>query len=206
MSYSIGQFRRTQLADSAYKSAIDYEKTTVTTDSFSDVAVTASLSSDSSYYLSFRVTKRSDSVQDFTLKLQSSTQTQTIDTFSCPKGSGNAEYEIIITPNGTYDELVFELERIVTDYSNPREMKITITNFFLINNIISSLDTTEIKKIGIQGNPGQLMCINGEQIRIGKSGVYELDNGYTVTSIGFVIKASSIAVDGLDYFIIDYQY
>lgn len=43
------------------------------------------------------------------------------------------------------------------------------------------------------------MCINGEQIRIGKSGIYEINNGINITFISFIPKES-------DYFIFDYEY
>jgi len=50
------------------------------------------------------------------------------------------------------------------------------------------------------------MCINGEQIRIGKSGIYELNNGIAVSFIGFIPKESTTSSDGLDYFIMDFEY
>ena len=51
-----------------------------------------------------------------------------------------------------------------------------------------------------------MMCINGEEIHIGRSGVYELYFNISVDFLGFVIKKSSQTQDGLDYFILDYQY
>ena len=45
-----------------------------------------------------------------------------------------------------------------------------------------------------------LMCINGEQIRNNRSGIYEINNDkIKIKSIGFVPK-------GNDYFIMDYEY
>ena len=44
-----------------------------------------------------------------------------------------------------------------------------------------------------------LMCINREQIRIGKNGIYEINNGVEIKSIGFVPADN-------DYFIMDYEY
>ena len=35
-----------------------------------------------------------------------------------------------------------------------------------------------------------LMCINKEQIRIGKSGIYEINNGIKINFIGFVPKST----------------
>ena len=48
------------------------------------------------------------------------------------------------------------------------------------------------------------MCINGEQIRIGKSGIYELNNGIMISFIGFIPKQSES--NKLDYFIMDFEY
>jgi len=212
MSYTVKQFRRTQLSETDYKTPISYTMGTVTTTSggvsFSDVNISASLSASQSYYLVFTVAQKDDSVQDFTIKLTSSTSDsyQVIDTLSCPIGKGTQTYEFIFTPSMAYDEVVFELARISADYINGRVAEIEVSDFSAITDIMGQLGTTEIQKIGIQGVPGQLMCINGEQIRIGRSGIYEIDNGYSITSIGFIVKKSSTSTDGLDYFTIDYQY
>jgi hypothetical protein len=44
-----------------------------------------------------------------------------------------------------------------------------------------------------------LLAVNGEEIKIGQSNFYELDD-FTITSLGVVAK------DGSDRFTIDYQY
>ena len=67
-------------------------------------------------------------------------------------------------------------------------------------------DLEYLTKIGIQGPPSLLMCINREQIRIGKTGIYEINNGINITSISFVPKTSTLSSDGLDYFIMDFEY
>ena len=45
------------------------------------------------------------------------------------------------------------------------------------------------------------MCIDGEQIRIGRSGLYEINNGVVISFLGFIV-----AEDDNKYFILDYQY
>ena len=47
-----------------------------------------------------------------------------------------------------------------------------------------------LKQIGVQGPPGLLMSINGEPIRIGRSGLYEINNGINTTFIGFIVEAN----------------
>ena len=92
-------------------------------------------------------------------------------------------------------------------------MNIEVNDFYAIHNIIEDLssnlnysDLEELAKIGVQGPPGLIMCINREQIRIGRTGIYELNNGMKIQSIGFVLKKSDFYLDGTDYFIMDFQY
>ena len=58
-----------------------------------------------------------------------------------------------------------------------------------------------LKQIGVQGPPGTLMCIEGEQIRIGRSGIYEINNGVVISFLGFVLHE-----DDENQFFLDYQY
>lgn len=148
------------------------------------------------------------------------------------KTSKYAYYETIIAPNNTYDQLAIILSRTVIDYyseNDPetglpwdppekwreykgREIKIepSLCKIAIINNVIGSntLSTSTLNKIGIQGPPGLLMCINGEPIRIGPSGIYEIRNGYKIKFLSFIIRESE-EEDGTyktDNFIVDYQY
>ena len=45
------------------------------------------------------------------------------------------------------------------------------------------------------------MCINGESIYIGRTGIYEINYGISISSIGFVVEP-----DDNKNFIMDYQY
>ena len=70
--------------------------------------------------------------------------------------------------------------------------------------IIDYIDTNgtgQIKQIGIQSAPGFQMCIDGEQIRIGRSGLYEIKNGVIIKFIGFVIDP-----EDNQHFMLDYLY
>jgi len=75
-----------------------------------------------------------------------------------------------------------------------RVMNIEIKSFTRLIDVIATLKNTYsnlayLTKIGIQGPPSMLMCINGEEIRIGKSGIYEINNDIIkITSISFVPK------------------
>jgi hypothetical protein len=61
--------------------------------------------------------------------------------------------------------------------------------------------------MGIQGPTGLLFSMNGEEIRIGKSGIYEVQD-FPIENLGFVIKDTSPVPyqDGKDFFIMDFQY
>ena len=143
-----------------------------------------------------------------------------------------AVYETIISPNASYAQLNVILAREIIDYYttvNPeggqwdqsdienykgREIEIDVnkTQIYHIKNQISS--NSPWIKLGIQGPPGMLMCINGEPIRIGPSGIYEIRNGYKIYFLGFIIKNYDKIVNEdtgeeeicQDSFIIDYQY
>lgn len=171
-----------------------------------------------SYYLQFEVEKRMDSVQKFYLKLKNTTQTedneQLIQEFVVPTGNDTMYFEVIFTPNATYNQILWELQRTTLDYQSDqgRLMNITVKNFTQLINVISTLqqtytNITYLTKIGIQGPPSLLMCINGEQIRIGKSGIYEINNDLIkINFISFVPKQNTLSSNGIDYFIMDFEY
>lgn len=232
MSYNIGQFRRTQrpiedymtsyVENTNYKLNSAYP-TKIDTYTFNDFAIEMvngnSLSALYSYYLVFRVNNPVDNKvptdQTITIKLknENSETVQTIKTVS--KGSNS----VLITPIATFKYIVFELERVSQDYTYKnedtntfgRKMDIKIETFGLIKNILTDFINLKepLIKIGVQGPKGLVMCINGEEIRIGNSGIYEIDNGMKINYFGVILNSdrSSMAYpDNYQYFILDYQY
>ncbi len=166
---------------------------------------------ENSYYLNFKVQRHLNDEQHFRLKLRHEDEDETkireqyLEDYIVHKGNSDyAYFEIVFTPNASYETIIWELQRTTSDYTdNPRTMTVQILNFSQINNIIPQLPlpaNTKLTKIGIQGPPSMLMCINGEQIRNSRSGIYEINNDkIKIKSIGFVPK-------GNDYFIMDYEY
>lgn len=230
---SVGQFRRTQL-DSYYES-ISFDLTTQETESnietmgikFVNPCVlvkSTTLTSQNNYYLKFKVSYREDSSQSFNVRIRNSNSEdannyQNLRSYSVNQGIGSTIFEMVFSPNATYNQVVFELNRIPLDYTTENDdgtygrlMIIEILEFNSLNNVIDYLSSsysglTKLNKIGIQGPPGLLMCINGEEIRIGRSGIYEINNNsITISFIGFILKESAFTQDGLDYFIMDFQY
>ena len=66
---------------------------------------------------------------------------------------------------------------------------------------------TELNHIAVWGHPEQILTINGEEIKIGKSGFYELKD-FNITNLGIVVeKQQSSDINNVrDTFTIDYEY
>ena len=172
-----------------------------------------------SYYIRFKIFKQATK-QLITVRLinteKTSDNVQTIETIEIEAGDANdySTFELILSPNDnhTYNQIYFELNRELIDYNTlnqdgtyGRIITIAIDRLDKIYNVIDFLQTSienknALKQIGVQGPPGLLMSINGEAIRIGRSGLYEINNGINTTFIGFIIEADE------KYFILDYQY
>lgn len=230
MSYNIGQLRRNQI--NSYSTALSYRQDLIRNENsiidFYDQCMYLSganiVSSIYSYYLKFEVTQLPEVIQEFSIKLQSDEVTvdniQNIRSFVVKQGLGTTTFELIFTPNSNYNQIIFELKRMALDFytdngdgTRGRIMNIKILQFDRVINVISSYlaknfpGMTSLKKIGIQGPPGLLFCIDGEEIRIGRSGIYELYNeDITISYIGFIIKDSLFTQDGKDFFIMDFKY
>ena len=182
-----------------------------------------------SYYLRFTVDRKMPETlgggtipgtQSITVKLHNSTaqtnNTQFIDTIIVSEGAGKETFEMIIQPNANYDAIDFTLSRSAIEYntinddgSYGREATVVVEKLTEVLNIIESIsgaidNKTSLKQIGVQARPGMLMAINGEGIKVGRSGIYEINNGVVVNSIGFVIESGDN--NQSNYFILDYQY
>lgn len=231
MSYNIGQFRRPQL--SSYSTSLSMTLSRQQTEGatsgdilFYNACGNLSgdniINSQNCYYLRFGVGQRSDSQQTFYLKLRNVSETedneQLIEEFKVTRGTGTTYFEVLLAPNATYNQILWELQRTALDYTMlnadgtyGRVMNIVDYTYTRLVDVLATLKSTYsgmeyLTKIGIQGPPSLLMCINREQIRIGKTGIYEINNGINITSISFVPKESTLSSDGLDYFIMDFQY
>ncbi|AXF52529.1 MAG: carbohydrate binding domain protein [Caudoviricetes sp.] len=217
--YQIGQVTKNQI--SSYLTNITYRKDLVNTEdtiiAFQNPRLVLSgsnvLSSMYTYYLSFKVRQNATYAQDFTVKLKSDAENtevpfQDIKKFNVKKGNSYSTFEFVFTPNSTFNQVIFELQRLNIDFTGTsRVLNIEITNFSRVNNIISDYlipkysGLSNLKKIGIQGKPGLLFTINGEEIRVGRSGIYELyHKDITISYLGFV------AIDDDNHFILDFKY
>lgn len=169
-----------------------------------------------SYYLRFRIPK-TDIKQIVTIKLintnKKTDNIQNLGIIEIETGIDYSCFEMVITPNQVYNQIKFELNRENIDYTIKNEdgsygriLSIAIENFSKIYNVLDYITNIgeqikSFKQIGVQGFPGLGMCINGEYIRIGKSGLYELNNGVNVSFIGFIQEK-----EDKNYFLLDYKY
>lgn len=225
-TYQIGQFRKT--ATNSYMTNVSFSLNNINTTGTYSSAVTfvdkvvkissGNLERDISYYLNFTVARLKDSDQVISVYLKNSSDEnfsniQNLYTYTIEAGPASSivPIELIITPDNAYDEIVFELQRIAEDYmldnkdgTYGRKLNITIPYLTRLTNILKYLGLIRLAKIGVQGPPGLLMSINGEEIRIGRSGIYEMIYDMTIESVGFVVKDSNSSNN--NYFVMDYQY
>ena len=81
----------------------------------------------------------------------------------------------------------------------------------VINNILPTLGSGNdakyyaMEKIGIQTKPGTLLCVNHEPIRVGRSGIYEVNNGVKVYFVG-ICGPDGDNKDNINEFVLDYAY
>lgn len=187
------------------KNASDNGVSGASLDPFSDecVQTMVPMTAGRNYYFHGKI-KRLDSEQKFYIKLinyanQSSgseeAKEQYIKTIIV-QGGDNKEWvdvEFIFTPLVQFDTILFQLQRTIEDYrESTRYPTIVYQELSIINNIISSqiADGISLLKIGVQSRPGLMMCINGEEVRTGRTGIYEIRNGViTVTSFSVVHAA-----------------
>lgn len=198
------------------------------------VKVTDGLTKGEKYYFKAKI-KRLPQEQIFYIKLFSSLQQddkeQYIKTITIQGGSEKewVNVEFIFSPLlDTFDSILFQLKREPYDYvpSTTRTPIIYYQELSIINNIITlfAQENTELIKIGVQALPGTMLCINGEEIHIGKTGIYELKNKFITTSFFSVVKGSIDTEDNysslssslcgfdkpknrtIDFFILDYMY
>jgi hypothetical protein len=206
MSYLVGQIRRNQI--SSFSTDVNYTSNVESNNPY--LAIDGTLSANVSYYLQFKV-KQGDERENFILKLKNEAIEQSVQTFHVTKGNDYTTFELIFTPNRTYSKVAFELNREDANDAN-KVLDIEILNFYLVKNIVTELQSKfsglkKLKKIGIQGPPGLLFVLDGDEIRIGKTGIYELYNdSITVAYLGFCIKESNQTFDGKDFFILDFTY
>lgn len=138
--------------------------------------------------------------QVFHVKLMNRNDTskqQYVKTIRIPSGTTDAasmiSIEFTFKPIVKFDTLVFELQRETYDYANPRVTHILMEEISLVKNILPTLvGASNLVKIGVQGTSGVRMCINNEDIMIGRTGIYEIKNGVVEIDYFSVVAAGQL--------------
>ena len=101
--------------------------------------------------------------------------------------------EFIFHPLIQFDTILFQLKRTVNDYRNEmRYPKICYQQLGYLKNIINSKinEGISLLKIGVQSHPGLALCVNGEEIRISRTGIFEVKNGVIPVKFFSVAEAA----------------
>lgn len=118
-------------------------------------------------------------------------------------------FEVVFTPNNSYKFLAFEMKKVSYDYIYGfRDTLNTSTLNFDDKGdlcVIKNILPIGSDKIGVQSQPGSLLCVNHEPIRIGRSGIYEVNNGVKISFVG-VLAPNGSRDENVKDFILDYAW
>ena len=201
MAYIIGQYNHNNASSddasfitpittgnaSRYSNSGDVGSISSSANYFADECITnLNLVSSEYYYFRCQI-KRMVMPQTFTIKLINYNDAgNAVEQFIkqiTVQGGNRQEWvnvEFIFSPVISFDTILFQLQRTMDDYQGSiRYPKIAYQQLGIINNIINSKIENNILllKIGVQSHPGLTMCINGEEIHISKTGIFEIKNG-----------------------------
>lgn len=132
-----------------------------------------------------------------------------------PDQSENIRYfshTAVFTPKEDYHYLVYKLSRIAYDATDTERDWLTKADnvkysgdqgdICQLNNICPQ---KPLLKMGFQARPGTLIVVNKAPIRIGRSGIYELNNGTKIYSI-MITAPGGQDNSKIDAFLLDYAY
>ena len=227
MSFKIGQLRRNQISSYQneipliHNTSIGIKQHSTETGGTSSIRISdgcllleSPLKKNVNYYFTFHLKGNNSGMKSFTMTLYGEGKEQPIKYFNNMQAG---EYgELVFTPNDNiYSKIVFKLANRTTnigqvyiDDSVDKNSLLTKVHLYELTNVIPKLeDVSYIQKLGLQGPPGLMFSMNGEEIHIGKSGIYEVE-GININNLSFVIKEGKHLPysDGKDFFIMDYLY
>lgn len=217
MSYKIGQLRRSSLNnyETTYAGTIEYinyydnlysqDSNIIVRDSAFKLSMP--LQKDTTYYLKFKLTSYNANFKVALCNSEDKTKKMYIKKIYATYGD---VCELVFTPNDDiYDIIIIERVRRTANELNSSSYNVDRNSIELksLINVILNLPAPYLKQIGLQGPPGLLFSLNGEEMRIGKTGIYEVE-GINIYQLSFVIRNSSPIPyeDNLDYFILDFYY
>lgn len=153
------------------------------------------------YYFHGKIKKLVDR-QIFNIQLmnnESFNETQLIKILNIEGGpEGWLDVEFLFTPIKNFNNLAFILNRTAKD-SDPAQTRypvIIYEELSRVNNLLPSISSgIPLIKAGIQGIPGLITSINQEEIRLGRSGIYEFNNGLLKIDFFSVVGAGNMTID-----------
>lgn len=150
-------------------------------------------------------------IQDWKLN-DNTNSTITFDFIFSPKYNLTEGYSYLLIELDRTDavqQTIQYIENNETYYGTKLNPESITLELYAISNLLEggSTGTSQIQSgsnslthIAVWGHPEQLLAINGEEIRIGQSGFYELDD-FTINQLGVVVTNNN-----KDRFTIDYEY
>lgn len=232
MSFKIGQLRKNQLAASEYQIEIDKKSYNIGEGiisitqpnglnlEFNEGGFNYNFKEGTTYFLDFSYelsnSNYSPSGISVYIKLLNENGAEMI-----IKKMSNAEawYEkIIFTPNRDYNFFVIQIERNSSALRvSDLYCEVTLNNFYQLNNILQAgnfknkfSEVTSIKKLGLQAPEGLIFAINGKDFKVGKSGVYEVED-VNIKQLCFYIAKEDTYFHPYEkqteqFFIMDFEY
>lgn len=211
--YNIGQYRYSKSEN--YVSSIAKGKIALSEQKYADaeggnfeqvdLMYEASFTGSTTYYFKCELRGLGENIpQNFTIKLKNDNgeREQIVKHYSLSaEGQDKSTViELVFTPKTAFSKLIFILDRKTTaDFD--RRMSFSPAKDVILSEVKNILNQP-IFKVGIQGEPDLIVCINGEPIRLGRSGMFEIhEDDFSVYSIGFIPPSSKDS-----YFIVDYCY
>ena len=116
--------------------------------------------------------------------------------------------ELIFTPNDKiYDRIRLESSENGSPEITSQKEEIELQEIINVVPRLNSGNVSVITKLGIQAPTGFMFMLNGEELHVGKNGIYEVEN-VNIKNIGFAIKKNQSMPyqDKEDFFIMDYLY
>lgn len=125
-------------------------------------------------------------------------------------------FEMVFTPiDSGFTHIYVKMIRTAEDYNIQRvqqdgtiefgrkvDLSLVKATIYSLNNLIDLITSTGVlNRIGVWGHPGLMMAINGEEIRVTRSGHYELDD-FTIERLCIVAPDNSFN----NFFTLDYTY
>lgn len=198
------------------------------------ISSTETFQKDKNYYVKFQFTFPDYASDGSTIKLLGSIfgndKKQPIKYFSAVKRSETVidpetgkpttkqipiECEMVFTPNDSvYTRVILEnvgassyYITIDTEKDGDKYKHLQMQELINVIPRLNNGNVSLVQKIGIQAPTNFMMIMNGEELRVGKNGVYETED-VNIKNIGFVIKKndSEPYSNTEDFFIMDYLY